>query len=124
MIISTIISFAIKKLGLSENYILVIKKEKDILDVKKKAEKVKKKLSINFVLFFIISFILLIYFWFYIGCFCSVYKNTQIYLLKDTILSFVFSLVIPFIKNLIPCILRIKLLKEPGCIYNFSTILQ
>ena len=123
-LISIIIDLILKKLALSEDSILKIKKTKKLGNIKKFVEKIKKNLVIKFILFFIISFILLGSFWFYLGCFCAVYTNTQIYLLKDTLISFAFSLIIPFIKFLIPCFLRIKLLKEPECLYKFSQLLQ
>jgi hypothetical protein len=122
-IISGIISFIIKKLALSEESIFEIKNEKKD-KIKTKVEKVKKNLVIKFVIFFIISFILLFSFWIYIGCFCSVYINTQIYLFKDTVISFSLSLIIPFVKNFIPCILRYIALKEQGIIYKLSQLLQ
>ena len=124
-IYSTIISFVImsiiKILALSKNSILELKKEKDL----EKFKKVKKKLKIKFILFFVISFILLIIFWFYLGCFCVVYSNTQIYLIKDTLISFALSLIIPFVKYLIVYFIRKKSLNEPGqCLYKISQILQ
>jgi hypothetical protein len=94
-LISTSIDILIKMLALSQDSILAIKKEKIEKKIKNtilrdKISKTKKNLTIKFILFFIISIILLIFFWFYLGCFCAVYKNTQIYLLKDTLLSFLF----------------------------------
>ena len=87
--------------------------------------KTKKNLTIKFILFFIISIILLIFFWFYLGCFCAVYKNTQMHLLKDTLLSFLLSLIIPFIKFFIPCLIRINILKDSGKLcYNISKLFQ
>ena len=123
-LISIIIDTILKQLALSENSILKIKKTKKLGNIKKFAEKIKKNLVVKFILFFIISFILLGSFWFYLGCFCAVYTNTQIYLLKDTLISFAFSLIIPFIKFLIPCFFRNKALKEPECFYKFSQLLQ
>ena len=126
-LISTVIDILMKKLALSVESFLEIKKEKEKKnnDIKTKASKVKKILIIKFILFFIISILLLNLFWFYIGCFCAVYINTQMYLLKDTLLSFLLSLIIPFIKFLFACIIRINILKESGkCCYNLSKFLQ
>ena len=47
-------------------------------------------------MFFIISFIILVFFWFYEICFCGVYVNTQLHLIKDSVISFGLSLVYPF----------------------------
>ena len=129
-LISTVINIIIKMLALSQDSILAIKKEKQEKNLKNeklrdKVSKTKKNLTIKFILFFVISIILLIFFWFYIGCFCAVYKNTQIYLLKDTLLSFLLSIIIPFIKFLIPCLMRINVLKDSGRLcYNISKLFQ
>ena len=124
-LISSVISIIINKLALTEDAILNINKEKNAKEIKEKAEKTKKYFVIKFILFFIIGFILLGIYWFYIGCFCAVYINTQYYLIKDTLISFCFSLIIPFIKYLLPCIIRKTSLKKPGqCLYDISKILQ
>jgi len=124
-LISTVISIIINKLASTEDEILNINKEKNPNEIKARAEKTKKYLLIKFILFFIIGFILLGIYWFYIGCFCAVYINTQYYLLKDTMISFAFSLIIPFIKYLIPCMIRKLSLTKPGqCLYDMSKILQ
>ena len=51
-------------------------------------------------------------FWYYVGCFCAVYKNTQIHLIKDTLISFSTSLLYPLVLYLLPGIFRIKALKN------------
>ena len=76
----------------------------------------------------IFNFLFLIFFWFYISSFCAVYQNTQIYLIKDTIINFALSVIYPFGICLIPGILRITSLnankKDKNCVYIFSKILQ
>ena len=124
-IISFTINFIIKKLALSENTILSIRRKKNLNDIEQSAKKMKTNLIIKFILFFTISFILLLTFWYYIGCFCVVYTNTQIYLIKETLISFTLSLIIPFLIYLFVCFIRIKSLNKPGeCLYNISQILQ
>ena len=124
-IISTIIEILFNKLALSENSINEIREEKTLDDMKTAAEKTKRNLIIKFILFFFLGFVLLGCFWFYIGCFCAVYTNTQIYLIKDTLISFAISLIFPFIKYVLPCIIRLKSLKTLGkCLYNISKLLQ
>ena len=91
-------------------------KSKDIINI----------LKIKFALFFIISLLLLIFFWFYLACFCAVYKNTQIHLIKDTIISFCTSMIYPLFIYLIPGIFRIYALnrKNKEYVYNLSKLLQ
>ena len=67
------------------------------------------------------------FFWYFISCFCVVYKNTQIILIKDTLLSFGLSMIYPFGLNLIPGIFRIPALKsrnkDKKCLYKLSGII-
>ena len=57
-----------------------------------------------------------------------IYKNTQVHLLKDTIMSFGLSLLIPFGIYLLPGFFRIPALSnhknKKKCLYNFSKFLQ
>ena len=125
-VISSVISIIIKALSLSEKNVLTIKKLKTIEDMNIKIKKVLKCLVIKFVLFFFICLIFLILFWYYISCFCAVYKNTQYYLIKDTTISFCLSLLYPFGLNLLPGILRIPSLNGTNkeCMYKISKIIQ
>ena len=70
----------------------------------------------------------MITFGYYITCFCGIYENTQIHLIKDSLISFGVSLIYPFGINLIPGILRIPALraesKDKKYLYKFSQILQ
>ena len=85
-------------------------------------------LKVKFFLFFVIEFSLLLLFWYYLSCFCAVYKNTQIHLIKDTLISFGLSLVYPLLLYLIPGVFRIPALRAKKanmeCLYKFSKMLQ
>ena len=94
----------------------------------------KKKLKyirFKIILFFIITYILLFFFWIYLGCFCAVFKNTQIHLLLDVSSSFAISFITPLFINLLPGFFRIPSLKNSKnkkgnnrALYKFSKILQ
>ena len=88
----------------------------------------KKCLKIKFILFFILNYFFLILFWYYISCFCAIYKNTQFYLIKDTLISFGLSLLYPVGLCFIPGIFRIPSLRafkqDKECIYKLSTVIQ
>ena len=109
-IISSLIQYIMKALSLSESDIMKIKKEKNYGESEKIMPKIVKCLIIKFICFFIFSFLLLILFWYYISCFCAVYKNTQFILIKDTLISFALSMIYPFFIYLLPGILRIPIL--------------
>ena len=125
-IISSVVNTLLRTLSLSEKNILIIKNEKN------KNEKVIKNLlkclQIKFACFFICDLLLLILFWFYLSCFCAIYINTQIHVLKDTLISFCLSLLYPFGLYLIPGIFRIPALRAKNrnkeTLYKFSKIIQ
>ena len=125
-IISGVINTMIKALALSSGDIIKLKNEKNVDKIKGEEKKVLNKLRIKFILFFILSFILLVSFWYYITCFCGVYINTKLHLIKDTIISFVFSFLYQFGIYLIPGLFRIPALKDKNknCIYKLSKLLQ
>ena len=87
-----------------------------------------KILIIKFVLFFIILFLFVIFFWYYISCFCAVYKNTQVYLIKDILISYGLSLLYPLIVESIPGIFEIPSLRAPKqnkeFMYKISKVIQ
>ena len=128
-LISKFINALIKYLALSQNIFINIKHEKDKKNLGNKSiKKIKRNLKIKFILFFIIAFINLVLFWYYITCFCGIYENTQIHLIKDSLFGFLLSLLLPFILDLIPGIFRIPSLrvKKPtrNCLYKLSTIIE
>ena len=112
-VISAVINIILKRLSLSEKDILRIKIEIDFLAAQKKSNKIKCCLKIKLIIFFIISFLLMAFFWYFISCFCAVYKNTQIILIEDTLFSFALSMLYPFGFNLLPGMLRIPALRNP-----------
>ena len=127
-IILNSIILLIKFLSLSEQNILKIKKIDNKENFNKEIYKIIHNLKIKFIIFFILNFVFLLFFWFYLGCFCAVYKNTQIYLIKDTLISFLLTLLYPIFLNLIPGMFRIYALnsnnKDKDCIYKISKIIQ
>ena len=128
-LISDIINVIIKYLSLTENNIIKFKRESTMIDKEKlRLKKIINIIKIKFAGFFIITFIFLIVFAFYIICFCGVYINTQIHLIKDSLVSFSLSLVYPFGIYLIPSGIRLISLrakkKDLNFIYKLSQILQ
>ena len=113
-------------LGLSGDSISDFKQNEEKNDINLRKEKLIKKLKIKFVFYFIFSYILLIFFWYYISMFNAIYKNTQNLLLKDTLMGYGLSLFTPFIIYLIPGIFRIPALSAPQqnkrCLYRFSKV--
>ena len=107
--------YAIKQISLKSNE---GKKVIDIIDC------MKRKL----IIFFVSTFILFLLFWYFISAFCAVYQNTQKIFLRDSAISFVSSLIEPFLTFGFTTILRkISLsrccIKKAGCLYKLSDII-
>ena len=116
----------VSKICLYEDNILAIKINNGNLQ-----DRQKKELNIiywKFVSFFIVTYLLLFFFWVYSISFCIVYKNTQTHLLINTIISFIFTCIISLILFLIPGIFRIlsfeKGKNQRKTLYIISKVLQ
>ena len=127
-LISMVLNTPLNILALSNDAIIDFKQEKSKMSIMKKTKELENKLSIKFIIYYIISFLFLSFFLYYISMFCVIYKNTQIHLLKDTLLSFGLSLFLPFLYNLLPGIFRTAALYDRKdkreYLYNFSKFLQ
>ena len=127
-LISMVLNTLLKILALSNEGIIYFKGNKTKTNVKKRAQVLRYNLRIKFLLYFIISFIFLLFFWYYIAMFGAIYKNTQIYLIKDTLISFGLSMIYPFGIYLVPGFFRIPALSNPKrkriLLYNFSKVIQ
>ena len=132
---SILISLSIKNLLL-----LIAFPELDIVKIRKigkqnliKRNKLIKK-SIGMVIikchiFFFINIILLSMNWVYISCFFIIFQNTQMYVIRNTLMSFGISLVLPMVLYLIPTLFRKLGIKGDGshgcyCFFFISTIFQ
>ena len=110
---------------LSERNIIKIKEQNTYSKADYTAQNMKKKLVIKYTIFFILGIIFLGFFWILLSSFGAVYQNTQIFLVKNTLISFAIDMVYPFLYNIFPCIFRmISLSAKSEYIYNFSKFLQ
>ena len=127
-LISTVFNILLKMLALSEGLILDFKKQKDTKNLEVRVNALDKKIKIKLALYFLLSTIFLLFFWYYISMFCAIYVNTQIHLIKDTLISFATSFIYPLVINLIPGIFRIPALSNPknksSYLYTLSKLLQ
>ena len=125
LIISQLLMILIKQIFLSEKNINEIKNI-STFKIINYVDKVKKCIIIKYIFFYILSLIFLLFFWYKLSSFGAVYQNTQISLIKNTIISFCFSLIYPFIINVIPGGIRIYSLKSPNreCFYKINFVVQ
>ena len=128
MIISYILNSPLDFLSSSNDAIIDFKQNRSKTNDMKRRKYLEYKLKVKFFFYFVFSFLLLFLFWYYISMFCAIYKNTQMHLLKDTLMSFLLSLLFPFYIYLIPGLFRLPALSnrknKRECLYNFSKFLQ
>ena len=110
--------YEIKELPVKEK-----KKGQKIMDI---ISCIQRKLT-SFIIF---TFILFLFFWYFISAFCAVYQNTQSIFLRDSMISFAISLIDPFIIYCFTSLLRwISLMKIcrkiccGRCLYKTSDII-
>jgi hypothetical protein len=121
-IICKIIINLIKHLSLPQRNILEIQFENN-KDLLMKIANAIKCIIKKIICFYILSLMFLLFFWYYLSCFCFVYINTQIYLFKVILITYLLSLINPFIFSLLPGLFRIQSLKVPGkCLYQTSKL--
>ena len=126
-LISHFFSIILRYVFLSERNIIQIKKQNQE-NISNEIQNVKRKLIIKYIIFFTVGLLFLIFFWYYLSSFGAVYKNSQVYVIKNTFICFAISLLYPFIINIIPAILRIYSLndknKKRENWYNISKFIQ
>ena len=106
-IISQILQIILNYLSMTDIVYYQIKeilKEKNI--EKKKYLFLIKCIKYKIIIFYSFSFLLLLFFWYFISAFCAVYENTQKIFITDSISSFIMGLIYPFVLYLIPAGLR------------------
>ena len=113
VISSLITKFFIKIFIMTEDNFITIKLSKNINKAKKVQKDILRNLLIKNIIFFFINFIFLSFFWYYLTCFNALYKNTQIYLLKNTTISFIIFMINPFVISVIIALMRKDALSKP-----------
>ena len=125
-VISEVFDVFFKFLSLSEKEIYQAKKYDSLNIALIEVRKLISRLKIKFFLFYLINLVLMLFFWYFLSTFCSVYENTQIILFKDSAISLLISLIYPFILYLLPAALRIIALrskkKDKRFLYKISNI--
>ena len=130
-------TFAAEALDVFLRYLCIIEKDvykikkieqkKDKIIAKQEIFKVLKCMRIKLIFYFIVTFCFMCFFWYFVAAFCAVYKNTQLFLIKDSMISLLMSLLYPLGLYLLPTALRIISLKDKkkrlGCLYKLSDVI-
>ena len=108
---SAIIAIAILRiitetLIITEKHMLELKRQNTKMLALEQKRKSLKCIMIKYIIFFVLCAGLITFFWIYLTCFEAIYQNTQMHLIKNTLLSFAISSVYPFLICILPTILR------------------
>ena len=118
-------NFILKYLSLTQKDISLLnqlKNEKEKID---KINKIKKYLLFKLIIFYFLLFLFIELFQIYVGTFCTIYKNTQKHLFKNTFISFLLSMIYPFGICLFTTIFRkLSLYKRSKLFFLISKIFQ
>ena len=85
----------------------------------KRINEILKMIKIKLIIYYIITFILFLFYWYLISSFCAVYNNTQIIYIKDFATSFSLGLLYPFLIQLGFTLIRIFSLREKSKFRSF-----
>ena len=124
-IVSKLIETLLCFLSMTDKYYYQIKENKH--SNKKTISKIKKYIKKKIIFFYIFTILMFLFYWYLITCFCTVYQNTQIAFIKDSLFSFLLDNLIPFVIYIFPSLFRYISLKTKGlfskCMYQLSNIL-
>ena len=109
-IVSLIIEILIGILSFTEKNIYEIR-QMEVLEPGK-VDKSIKNIKIRLIIYFIITFLFFLFYWYMISSFCAVYSNTQIIYIKDFATSFCLGLLYPFLIQLFVAFLRIYTVRD------------
>ena len=121
-IISQILEIFLCYLSMTDRYMYHIKKSK----LKpKQISNIFKCINLKLVTFYFITILLFGLYWYIVSSFCSVYANTQIIFIKDSLSSFLLGIAYPIVIYLIPSTLRLCSIKSKNmsCLYKLSAII-
>ena len=124
-ILSQIIEVFICFLSLTDKHIYQIKNLEFNTKNKKLILEVFKCIKIKLIFYFIFTFIFFGFYWYTVAVFCAVYYNSQSAFLKDSLMSFLLSLLYPLILYTFPSAFRICALKckNNSCLYKISDVI-
>ena len=123
-LITSVTNVILNRLSLSVKNFILVKNQKTLKLMLDSSKRLKKELMTKFSLFFVLVFLCLLFCFYFISCFCGIYPNTQIILIKNSLFSFCLSMLYPFGFYLIPGLFRIPALraskKDKKCLFNFG----
>jgi hypothetical protein len=130
LIVAHVLEVLLCFLGMTDTHVYEIKSLPKNEENKEKIMQILDKIRRKLISFFIITFLFFLFYWYFISAFCAVYQNTQKIFLRDSLISFLTSLIDPFIIYGITTILRkislsvcCRKVCGCGCVYKLSDII-
>ena len=128
LIASHLIEVILCFLGMTDVHVYEIKSLPKLDQNKEKVVNIMDKMKNKLVWFFVFTFLLFLFNWYFISAFCAVYQNTQKIFLRDSGISFLISMIDPFIIYGCTTILRYISLfscckKKLCCLYKLSDLI-
>ena len=119
---SMLVSILINYLSNSrKRFDTLMKKEKDEKTFLAESKKIIKSMKGKLFTFFIVTIILMGFFWYYVSAFCAVYQKTQTAWIEGTVITFIFSLLLYSFLYLLVVMMRFIGLKcHVSCFYTLS----
>ena len=105
-LLSSTLLIMLKFICLTHNSVRVLRKFKDIDAARDKSVCILRCIKVRVTIYYILSLAFLSIFGYYILCFCAIFENTQIQLIKSTFTSWLISLIYPLIICLVTSIFR------------------
>ena len=124
-ILANALLIILKFICLTHNSVRTLRKMRDVQQAKEKSVCILRCIKIRIVIYYLLSFAFLVIFGFYVLCFCAVFENTQIELIKATFTSWLMSLIYPFIICFFTSLIRRFAFEwESSCLYKVKQIMQ
>ena len=128
LVIGHVLEVILCYLSLTDTPIYAIKELSKNIENAGKIIQIINCLKAKLIIFFIFTFLLFLFYWYFISAFCAVYQNTQEIFIKDSMTSFITSMIDPFLIYLLTTILRgISLSscckKKAGLVYGISQLI-
>ena len=128
LIASHLIEVILCSMGMTDTHLYQIKALPKNEQNGEKVVNIIDRMKNKLICFYIFTFLLFLFNWYFISAFCAVYQNTQKIFLKDSGISFLTSMIDPFIIYGATTLFRyISLLgfckKKLGCVYKISDLI-
>ena len=123
-IISGFINFIVELLAFSQKKIIGLRNYKEIKEVEEEIPKLIKELKYKTIIYYVITIVLDIVFFYYITAFCAIYTIIQTHMISASAISFLLTMSYTLILSLISSIIRIFSLQKKNKLRHFLFIIS